>query len=706
MNNQQDSGANAYLSITYYFCFCFISILFSHSTVSAQVKPEDYPVTELQELVVESESAWIEGNKIVFVPSKKEKQLSNSAITLLQTMRLPILNIEGNSIKTITGKPVEIYINGHPTDPVEMATFWPKHAQRVEYIENPTDQEFVGSRNVINFVMTDYDIGGITKLDVTQAWPNSGDYNLASKLVYKKRCSYGILLNGGYENINDEKTIGIEKYKDTYYSSQLYPEIESTENVSHSNKQRKLSGVFVQRYFSEKFSFMHQVGLNWTNTPKALTEGIKTWTPNLFLSDAYSSFTSRSSLIPAINGYYHLKLGSKWVINGELSYKYSKNKSNSWEKTGLISQIENGTSENVNSFSFKLTPAYYGPRGWTFQYTLNGNFDNYTTEYSGTASTKTTQNRQTIDNQLMIWWDVNSKISLSAMPSLNICCWQISNIREHQINPAISFGVQSSLSRKLNLHGEIAFNMYSANPSELNPVLVQNSDLIWTMGNPDLRNSHSWSGYIWANYLPLNQLNLSLHAHYTKSYNRTMFEYSALPEQYGGLLRSVYNGLPEDNFSMTIGSSLSFFSRKLLLSFSGSYTYSNIPSTTTSLSSVQGKIDATYIIGNVQMSIAYRSPMKSLIENGHLRQNYPGKLDFSLTYGWKNLYAHFSINNILNKYTKIEKIYDGRYYWYNTTQYNIGRECALTLTYTFGYGKEVSPNIPAFVPSAETNVLN
>ena len=187
---------------------------FSLTTISAQDHEEPEAITrELEELVVTGERAWIEGNKAVFVPTKSEKNLSDSPATLVERMNIPLVIVDRGTIKNLRGQGIPIYINGEPATDIDLQTFWPKQTYRVEYIDHPKDPRFRGADAVLNFVMTEYSMGGVTKASASQTIPNDGRYNVSSKLVYRKM-TFGALVGGGYSRDHSTSYTGEENYND------------------------------------------------------------------------------------------------------------------------------------------------------------------------------------------------------------------------------------------------------------------------------------------------------------------------------------------------------------------------------------------------------------------------------------------------------------------------------------------------------------
>lgn len=104
----------------------------------------DTAATELREVVVEGRRAWIDGNRMVFVPDSHEKKFSNSPYSLINEMRLPGISAADNKITGRNNGELDVYINGQRATETDLAVFWPKDVLRVEYIENPREGGFAG----------------------------------------------------------------------------------------------------------------------------------------------------------------------------------------------------------------------------------------------------------------------------------------------------------------------------------------------------------------------------------------------------------------------------------------------------------------------------------------------------------------------------------------------------------------------------------
>ena len=294
----------------------YIFVIFLNAII---VKADDsIPETNLEELVVKSERSWIENGVVNIIPSKKEKKLSTSPGTLIEIMHLPMLKGEGDLITTSSNEAVDIFINGEPANQTDIATFWPKDVKKVEYMVNPTGGQYTGRRHVVNFVVADYAVGGVTKIYVSQSFPLRGSYNVSSKLNYKKM-SYGLLLNYYDKRIGESKTQEEATYKNIFYNGVRYDEIKQTSYGEEEEKWDNLNLAFNARYATDKIKATHTFGLRWNrDILDASTSSL--WTENLFNSENFSSYSKNKSLSPQLTGRYHIVLSTKWNVGGQWSY--------------------------------------------------------------------------------------------------------------------------------------------------------------------------------------------------------------------------------------------------------------------------------------------------------------------------------------------------------------------------------------------------
>lgn len=260
---------------------------------AATAQTDSVRVTELQEIIVRGKRGWFENDKAVFVPTRQEKNISTTIESFLQNMSLPVLVYKENSIESRTGESISYYINGRPVSAVDVKTFWAKLAKRVEYYEHPLDPRYNGEPCVINFIMDEYEAGGITRGYASQNFPGGGFYTLSSKLEYK-RMTFGLMLDGNVSRDHRGGSEGTEIYRDLFYDGVHYDQI-TREMDSHSWSRKNAVGATLSaRYYTEKFQADHSVALSWNQNPGSGSRSTDLWSPNLF--NSLSSETSSSGI--------------------------------------------------------------------------------------------------------------------------------------------------------------------------------------------------------------------------------------------------------------------------------------------------------------------------------------------------------------------------------------------------------------------------
>lgn len=265
--------------------FLFTGLLLLSGLSFNQVSAEDsIPITKLEELVVESKRGWIEKDRIVYIPSKNEKKLSNSPETLIESMHLPILKVESGNIVSISGEPVKIFIDGVEADQATIASFWPKEVLRVEYIENSTDPKLLGTPKAVNFIMRKYEVGGNTKLDYLQRIPNANRGEISSIFSYKD-LTLGAMFSGGYSNDHRSVLETNTIYSDFYYAGNHYDELTNTEVAPSHNTWDSLEAAISSKLKWKKLIATHNVSWEWSDNSESST-GTNSWDPMIFNSES------------------------------------------------------------------------------------------------------------------------------------------------------------------------------------------------------------------------------------------------------------------------------------------------------------------------------------------------------------------------------------------------------------------------------------
>lgn len=686
----------------------FVLIIFCVIFCNLYVKSDDsIPTRQLDEVTVVRERGWIEKGVVNFIPSKAEKRLSNSPATLIKSMHLPFLKEKDGSIVNISGEAVTVFINGEKADDIDIATFYPKEVKRVQYIEHPSDPGYEGVKVAVNFIMPEYKVGGVSRVDLFQRIPNNGYYTASSKLVYK-RMTYGVLFSGDYLRDHRSHVTGETRYKDIFYDGEKYETIIRSEDNSSYNREEGIRGAFNAKYSTDKMRMTHTISLGWNRNPGSGLRGINSWSGNLFNSSAYSNYSESSNLSPQISGNYYFIFSDKWYMSASWQYSYAKNKSQGRDQIGQTNPILNGSQEDVNTCRFVILPTFMVSKQLMLQWNTICNFDWYSTVYTGSAETKQNQSRQDISSYFNVYWSPSGTVRISFQPGISASLWQIGGVRQHTVNPTAGAFLGWNPGRKFSMNGALRLYMRSASASESNPVLVKSSELLWLLGNPYLKNLTSWDTYIYSTYLPEQWLSVSLGFGYVKTFNNIITTYTPASVESGGLIKNIINAEPSDNMRANIEIRSNLLDNRLSVGITPQWYYTYVRGMYRdrfNWFTLSGSAD--YTIGNFRIGIWYEGPNKDLSVSGMEKSWKHDNWNFSLTYGTGNLYLDLRIEDVFNNKRKSWIQYTSPNYISRNNYLETGRAFSVSITYTFGYGKKVDSNIDVNGPdSVKTSVLH
>lgn len=661
---------------------------------------------QLEEVVVLGERAWIEGSVINIIPTTSEKKLSNSPATLIKSMHLPFVKEKDGAIVNAAGNAVSIFINGKRADEIDLMTFWPKEVKRVQYLENPSDPNYEGARNAVNFIMPEYVVGGVSKVDLFQRIPNRGNYRIASKLAYKKM-TYGFMFSDRYERDHRSGMKGLTQYKDIFYDGKKYDLIERTEENNAYNRSDEISCAFNARYLSDNARITHTLSFEKGRNPGSGSHSRDFWSENLFGSSTSSFYSKSDNISPQVSGDYNFRLSDKWNLIGSWRYAYAKTENSSVSQTGTAEEIYNSNREEVNSLRFSVSPAFSPSKSWTFQLRSVCDLDWYSTLYGGSANTKQTQSRQQITSSLSVDWDLSRALSLSAYPGVSVSLWQIGNVRRHAVNPTGDITALLRVNRKLRFSGSLSFYKQSASASESNPVLVKVSELLWQKGNPYLKNYSDWDIYFTSTYMPKSWLMMTLGVGYNKAYNDIISKYTPASPEAGGLIKELVNTGISDMLRTALDMNASFLDGRLSVSAAPGWNYEYARGERrTGLGYFLFNGSADYRFGNFRFEVEYQKGGKGLRSSGIERYRRQDRWSASMVYGTGNIYLRCQVQDIFHNKSKEWTCYDSPNYFTEYDSFETGRFFSINVTYTFGYGKKVDKGIDISGPeSVESSVL-
>lgn len=673
---------------------------FSLTTISAQDHEEPEAITrELEELVVTGERAWIEGNKAVFVPTKSEKNLSDSPATLVERMNIPLVIVDRGTIKNLRGQGIPVYINGEPATDIDLQTFWPKQTYRVEYIDHPKDPRFRGADAVLNFVMTEYSMGGVTKASASQTIPNDGRYNVSSKLVYRKM-TFGALVGGGYSRDHSTSYTGEENYNDVWYEGEFYDNIKRKSDGHSWKRQENMDAAFNTRYSAGNLRITHSAGLKWDRNPGSGSESTDEWSPELFKSDHSHTTNTGRSISPQFAGDY-LYWTDKTGLAGRWTYSHSHNNASSMSRFVEPDAVDNATREDVNSLKARLAVSQKITQSFTMWVVLNSSMDWFSTQYMGTASLVQRQWRGSSDASLSFQWSMHDKLYISFDPGIIVDYWHIYEQSTHShVSPKAELNLYYSPGTKFNMSAFVSYLNHAPSAAQAGDVTIRQNELNWLASSPDLKNSSLWMTDLSLTWLPVREFNMSASLGYKRAENDIIHIYEAAPRDMGGVIKTFGNARPMDHYSLDLFLTGRLFDNKLQMQLQPVFHYTKARGEYYSkLFWFRMRGNISYTIGNFSINAYYGGPQKSLTQGGMTSEWSQGAIDLGVTYGNGNIYVRAGVSDIFHRHGKQSANTCAGMFSSLNDSFSTGRRVDLSVSYTFGYGKKVDRNIDIYGPA-------
>lgn len=667
------------------------------SPEAADTLPDQF----LKEVVVKSERAWIEGNKAIFLPTKSEKNLANDAASLIKRMRIPTVSVTDGVIQNSAGKRIALFINGKEATQTDLMTFWPKLAKRVEYIVDPTDPQFKGASAIINFIMTEYEVGGISKIRGMQHLPNNGIYNVASKLVYKDM-TYGLQVNGGYTRDHLSSSYGTESYHNVYYDGALHDRI-SRDFSGHSvNRNEYVEPALSAHYKTPKWWILNTASLRWNRNPGSGTNDSDLWTPDLFASHASASSSSSRQLSPQLSGTISHQINEKGFAAIDYSYIYARNHTYSSYAADGLSPILNRTKEDSHAATLTLRSNFRINQKLFVSGDVTSSMNWFSTDYTGFTNTLSKQWRGETTARLRGTWTFSPNISATLIPGLLASYWHVEGTEQQtKLEPTANASVAWTLNSKSSLYFNVYYRSRMPLASYTGNVILRQNELEWLTGNPNLHTQSTWMAMASAMWMPLNDVNISIDFDMTRQYNSFITVYESAPSSLGGILKRFANASPLDEYTAMIVADMSFLDNRLRAFLQPEYHYYNAHGRYANLlHSIRCRAQLAYTLHNCEFSIYYQSGGKTLSNGGMTKTKYRDHIDIGFSYGNGDINFDASVVNVFNSRSRSTIMTDAGVYSISNENLSKGRYAMLTLTYTFGYGKKVDRNINISGPSA------
>lgn len=229
--------------------------------------------------------------------------------------------------------------------------------------------------------------------------------------------------------------------------------------------------------------------------------------------------------------------------------------------------------------------------------------------------------------------------------------------------------------------------------SQKSPNMLQQDELMWFTGSPDLKDYKYMNTSLSYTWLPNNKWQLSATGGQFNFKDRCVTIYSPTAPD-GTMLRKYINGGDYNAFMFNINATAKFFGSRLILSMIPQYwIYRTRGAYSYSIDDFNGRIQASYYLKSFYFVGSYSTKRKYPATQAEYKESVPEQ--YMVKIGWGNgawnlsaaAYNFFRKSWLSGKRTLLSEFYD---YTASTFSTNAHMRFSLTATYTFGYGKKVS----------------
>lgn len=685
------------------FCAIFAITAMAQSESSDSIKTQ-----ELDEVVVEAKLQSTSSTVSTYIPTSKQKNSSQTATDLLNRMAIPQLSLGmGNSVKTTSGKNVDIFIDYLPASEQDLTGMRMEDVRKVEYYDYPKDPRFQGSAHVINFIMQKYEYGGYLKAFANEFFiANSGQLNLYSKFKYK-RMTYDLGLGGYYRNGSHDFNNTVETYRLPQEDGSIKEFERCSITRDAETRRRYFWPTFKALYRTDNISVSNTIGATFDNYPKENTSGSVYFRQADFPpSDFVNTANHRQNYI-TYNGYWNFILPHGNTINFAPYYSYSHSGQNSRYTEGPSSEFINNAWDNTHKASGNLRCQHDFGKWGDISVSAQGFYYHSNTRYSGTSASN---DRLTVLRlgPGVAYNFTNDKFYGAVGVGFSYDRTRSGDITEESIYPWTDFSAQYSFNNRNSVNAEFHYSCQIPSLSVRSSAVIQSNPLMSYTGNPNLTPYKCYDFGVSYQWLPDNKFSFSVFGTGFVADNRFAYVYEASAD---GILRTVQQ--PMGKFIQGrygVNGTARFLNSNLQISGQlAHYIVKNEEPFNWTKSHLNWYLQAFYYLNQWHFGVQYQSAMASAgnFSNGVWET---AKNAYTAIVGWGNSSWSFQTqiaNPFRWNWRNGTSVMKSKNYDFVQISHNPNSHCFIYLsaTYTFGFGKKIKVGNEASQLSGAGNAI-
>ena len=658
---------------------------------------EEKKTKDLQEIVVEGVSRKETENGVIFYPTGKEKKFSYDAVSLLERMALPeLIVLPGSSnVETVSGEPAAFFINGVSASSRDLKALNPKDVARVEYLPVPTDANFKGQHNVVNFVLRKYEYGGYTKAVAQQQLTGiAGDYNISSRFAYK-RMTYDAFITGQYASDRHIGASSIAGYKDFDFSGKHYDIVEQRSDLSNGRLNKHgLEGSFKAAYAQGGIDWVNTIGVSMTKMPTSHNVSSTLYVPAIIDSKEAVRDNSNKVTTPFYETSFKVDLPKNQMLDLYFTVSGIRSHAESFYKADGYKAIDNKSHEN--GYNLYFSPSY--SKKFNSKNSINTSlfvsYQRNKVDYMGNYERLFRSSQVSLGYFFQYSHKFGSRTSVSVNPGI---VWEHSRLDDGKVDvdthiyPRMEINLRHRWNKKTSMSFTSRLQNIGYPLGMKNGLTIRQTELLWKRGNPDLRSRLQWSNNFSNTWTPSRNYSLVSVVRYHPMYHAD-YKTWGVEEGYDGLISSLSDRSTDHRLTISQKFTARFFSRKLVLTGYASNSYLKTTGFYNKSKSAWGGWlaatwygDSWYVSGNIVPEKTTYSAIGKVYS--------PWRYMLKFSYTINNLNLDLKVSDFLNTSKKGGISYiDTRHFSQKQRFCNsfAGPTFLLTLSYSVSYGKKVN----------------
>lgn len=650
-------------------------------TITMELMP-----VRLKNVAVEAKRAFIDEDKTVYLPTRREKNAAHGGADLLLAMAIPTIVVDPatKSVTTNAGEGVSLFIDYVAADAGEVAALRPQDVRKVEVYDYPADIRFGGARHVVNYIMVKYEYGGYTKAGADQRIVNlEGDYKVNSKFTWR-RMTYDLGMGFNYSSTDHGGLKSDSRYilqGDTVCRHQYTV---GSHSASHSGF------VTLRTQYSDSLRLIsNTVGLNLSRTPgNSLSQ--QTDYSALYPSEITQLHTSASNINSNYKGTFNFYLPRSLALMFRPEAVYGYNKSNSRFQSEVIPLVNDVVEKAWMAIIPVTLQKKWGRQ--SLSVSLTGEFNGNRLAYSGSNPAIIKYSQRAVGVRL------DASLSFGKFwlrPSVK-CFFDrtgFAGVNYTQWLPSYFISAGMRLNSRLGFYVSSELSNWTIPVSSLSPNIVMRNVIEAVKGNSSLKAYMYNSVRAEMQYFPSSALSMSFWGKY-EHFDRPMtFDFT--PVQIDGrqmMLRSYVREGSYSNVDYGLACTLRLFGNSLSLTGRVRATHAHRGGQRRLTGNfIAATLSAYYYLRDFYFSAYYTTPARSMgIDDDWLKR--PGYCQF--TAGWSHRNLNISIsacNPFRSDWTIMESSMAFPLFSETSTAYGGSwhRSFLISVTYSIPYGKKM-----------------